>query len=266
MMTKQEAALEFLEELKDIPRGKPQLVAYASSYAQDMLRNQERMDRVSAKMRTLAFIYFLGGSMRAALVNFTQNYVTGIPFLAREVGAKSLKAEKLYHKAMFDVAVGKIERPHLAGDQPEPLRAVVLGRGLEQELHAEAAAEQRNAAARQLVEQLVEATGAQQLHSRGERADTGQDQAVGAPQRVVIGAQDGARADALDGLLHRAAVPDPVVDDPDGDRHQSVSVPFVDGMPVSAGSIATAWRSARANALNAASIMWWAFEPRETST
>jgi hypothetical protein len=40
-------------------------------------------------------------------VNFTQNYVTGIPFLAREVGAKSLKAEKLYHRAMFDVAMGK---------------------------------------------------------------------------------------------------------------------------------------------------------------
>jgi len=107
MMTKQDAALEFLEELKEIPRNKPQLMAYASKYAQDMLRNQEPMDRISAKMRSLAFIYFLGGSLRAALVNFTQNYVTGIPFLAREVGAKSLKAEKLYHKAMFDVATGK---------------------------------------------------------------------------------------------------------------------------------------------------------------
>ena len=126
MMTKQEAALEFLDELKDIPRGKPQLMAYASKYAQDMLRNQERMDRVSAKMRSLAFIYFLGGSLRAALVNFTQNYVTGIPFLAREVGAKSLKAEKLYHKAMFDVAMGKnlsevegtdARRAHQQGDR-----------------------------------------------------------------------------------------------------------------------------------------------------
>jgi N12 class adenine-specific DNA methylase len=107
MITKQEAALEFLLELKDIPRSRPQLMAYASKYAQDMLRNQEPMDRVSAKMRSLAFLYFLGGSLRAAAVNFTQNYVTGIPFLAREVGAKSLKAEKLYHRAMFDVAMGK---------------------------------------------------------------------------------------------------------------------------------------------------------------
>ena len=107
MITKQEAALEFLDELKEIPRSKPQVMAYGSKYAQDMLRNQEPMDRISAKMRSMAFLYFLGGSLRAAAVNFTQNYVTGIPFLAREVGAKSLKAEKLYHKAMFDVAVGK---------------------------------------------------------------------------------------------------------------------------------------------------------------
>jgi len=103
----EDGALEFLEELKEIPKNRPQLMTYVSKYAQDILRNQEPMDRVSAKMRSLAFIYFLGGSLRAALVNFTQNYVTGIPFLAREVGAKSLKAEKLYHKAMFDVAMGK---------------------------------------------------------------------------------------------------------------------------------------------------------------
>ena len=41
--------------------------------------------------------------------------------------------------------------------------------------------------------------------------------------------------------------------------------PFVEGMPSSRGSIATAWRSARANALNAASIMWCAFVPLSTT-
>ena len=89
MMTKQDAALQFLDELKDIPGGKPELMGYASKYAQDMLRNQEKMDRISQKLRGTAFIYFLGGSLRAALVNFTQNYVTGIPFLAREVGGRA---------------------------------------------------------------------------------------------------------------------------------------------------------------------------------
>ena len=45
-----------------------------------------------------------------------------------------------------------------------------------------------------------------------------------------------------------------------------VSVPFVDGTPVSVGSMATAARSARAKALKAASIMWWALVPASTST
>jgi hypothetical protein len=40
-----------------------------------------------------------------------------------------------------------------------------------------------------------------------------------------------------------------------------VSVPLVEGTPPSRGSIATAARSERANALNSASTMWWAFSP-----
>ncbi len=107
MMTKQDAALQFLEELKGIPQNKPQLMGYASKYAQDMLRNQETADRVTQKIRSLAFVYFLGGSLRAAAVNFTQNFVTGIPFYAREVGYKSLRAEKDYGRAMYEVATGK---------------------------------------------------------------------------------------------------------------------------------------------------------------
>ncbi len=38
------------------------------------------------------------------------------------------------------------------------------------------------------------------------------------------------------------------------------------GTPVSVGSIATAMRSARASALNIASMMWWAFVPASTVT
>ena len=50
-----------------------------------------------------------------------------------------------------------------------------------------------------------------------------------------------------------------------GDENEySVSVPLVEGTPVSSGSIATASRSARAKALKAASIMWWALEPLAT--
>ncbi len=50
---------------------------------------------------------FLGGSFRVAAVNFTQNFVTAIPFYAREVGYRSLRAEKDYFRAMYEVATGK---------------------------------------------------------------------------------------------------------------------------------------------------------------
>ena len=70
----------------------------------------------------------------------------------------------------------------------------------------------------------------------------------------------GSRADVLERLLDAAAVAHAVVDDRD-----HVSVPFVDGTPVSLGSTATATRSARANALKHASIMWWALVPAWSS-
>ncbi len=67
------------------------------------------------------------------------------------------------------------------------------------------------------------------------------------------------RADVRQRLLDRAAVAHAVVDDGDVDglveQAHEVSVPFVLGTPLSVGSSATAWRRARAKALNAASIM-----------
>ena len=74
---------------------------------------------------------------------------------------------------------------------------------------------------------------------------------------VVVAVMTDARAHVRERLLDAAAVAHPVV----GDRDHEVSVPLVDGTPVSSGSIATATRSARANALKHASIMWCAFVP-----
>ena len=81
------------------------------------------------------------------------------------------------------------------------------------------------------------------------------------PPRIRHRAADlGRCADPLQRLLDRAQVPHPVVEDADAGRRH-VSVPFVEGTPFSSGSIATASRSALANALKQASIMWWAFVP-----
>src|SRR4029077_663406 len=82
-----------------------------------------------------------------------------------------------------------------------------------------------------------------------------------------VAAHDNVGADVLERLEDRPAVAPPVVYQADaGGRTHAVSVPFVDGTPVSVGSIATAVRSARAVALNAASIMWWALDPASTET
>ena len=107
------------------------------------------------------------------------------------------------------------------------------------------------------------------VHRAREGAHAGHDEAGGGAQRVGVAADGDARADVLERLLHRAAVAHAVVDDRDlhgllQQRAHRLSVPFVLGTPVSPGSIATAWRRARANALKAASIMWWALLPAST--
>lgn len=110
MMTKQETAMNFHDILKDIPRDKPKLYNDIGKYAQDMLRNQNGLDRASGKARGITFIYYLGGNLKSALVQLTQNHVTAIPKLAekmREWGVKGI-AEAKYHKAMADAARIKV--------------------------------------------------------------------------------------------------------------------------------------------------------------
>ena len=103
----------------------------------------------------------------------------------------------------------------------------------------------------QLAQQLVEPELVEVAHRERKGADAGHDDPVGGADRVVIGRQLDVRADVLERFLDRAAVAHPVVDDRDR-RHDSV--PLVLGTPCSVGSSATAALSARATALNAASI------------
>src|SRR5207249_4778046 len=112
---------------------------------------------------------------------------------------------------------------------------------------------------------------AQVLDPARERAHTGNHEDVRGAQLGLVGAHERARADVLERLLDRAPVAHAVIDDRDLHRlldeaRHAVSVPFVLGTPGSEGSIATASRRARANALNAASIMWCALLPASTRT
>jgi uncharacterized protein YaaR (DUF327 family) len=110
MITKQDAAGEFLESMKGIPKDKPKLKNYAFKYTENMLRNDENTDHVLGKMRGLIFTYFLGGSLRGGIVNSTQSLTMTIPHLAREVGWKGLRAEGLVLGSAKDIAINRLSQ------------------------------------------------------------------------------------------------------------------------------------------------------------
>ena len=86
-----------------MPQEKPELFNELSQYTKDMLRNSELLDRVSGKARGLAFTYYLAGNLKSAAVQFTQNFITGMPYLARDTKYATVK----YMKAMSDTALGR---------------------------------------------------------------------------------------------------------------------------------------------------------------
>ena len=113
-----------------------------------------------------------------------------------------------------------------------------------------------------LGDERVEAELVHAAHRRREGADAGQDHAVGAADALGVGGDHGlARRRARAPSRPSAGCPSRSRGSRSRSRAHSVSVPLVDGTPVSPGSISTASRSARANALKQASIMWWALEP-----
>jgi hypothetical protein len=146
-----------------------------------------------------------------------------------------------------DARDAPLAQPHgAAGDEPEPGNAAVLLGLLERELQAEADPERRPPEPRALAERLVEPARAQPRHRARRRAHARQDGDLGLEERGRFLDELRARPEPRERELHRAHVPGAVRRD--RDRHSS---PFVDGIP--APSRATAARSARPTALNAAS-------------
>jgi hypothetical protein len=81
-LTKMEAARDFSEMLGDIKATrKPELWTYSAQYVKDMLRNSDRLDRITGNIKALAFVWYLGGSIKTAAVNATQNIIVGVPRL-----------------------------------------------------------------------------------------------------------------------------------------------------------------------------------------
>jgi hypothetical protein len=101
-ITKQIAAFEYASVLRAIDiNSKPDLYEDIARYSGDMLRNSTRLDRISGRVRTAAFVWYLAGQLKSPVVNFTQNWILGIPLLEKATGKG---AKGIYHAAMADVA------------------------------------------------------------------------------------------------------------------------------------------------------------------
>lgn len=95
-LTKMDAARDFSRALGRInAKQQPDLWGYASNYIRDMLRNTDRIDRMSGNIKSVAFAWYLGANIKTAAVNATQNIIVGVPRLEMDVngaGASWLKA------------------------------------------------------------------------------------------------------------------------------------------------------------------------------
>lgn len=84
-LTKLEAARDFTEALGKIDaRHHPTEWSYASQYVKDMLRNYDKIDRITGNIKSVAFVWYLGANLKTAAVNLTQNLIIGIPRLQME--------------------------------------------------------------------------------------------------------------------------------------------------------------------------------------
>lgn len=110
LMTKQVAASEAMELMSTIKD--PFLFSSMARYNREMLRNNSLADRISGYTRAAAFTYFLGGLLKSAVVNMTQNPIVGFAELAKFMRDNHLggagKSDLVYMKAMKDVLAGNL--------------------------------------------------------------------------------------------------------------------------------------------------------------
>lgn len=107
MVTKQVAAKQWLEMMSGIKDKSTKLYKSLEKYGNDQLRNAEPLDKLSGKVRSGMFIWYLGGSFRSAFLQITQNFTTGMPALQqymRKHGIQGL-AEKEYGTAIKDITL-----------------------------------------------------------------------------------------------------------------------------------------------------------------
>jgi hypothetical protein len=75
-------------------RENPNEYRYASKYVRDVLRNQDKTDRVVDSIRGLFFVKYLGFVPKSAIVNLTQNVVAAAPILSQYTKGSHRKLAK----------------------------------------------------------------------------------------------------------------------------------------------------------------------------
>lgn len=106
-LTKMEAARDFGDALREIDASQtPRLWKYASQYVRDMLRNRDDIDRMTGMIKSVAFAWYMGGSIKTAMVNLTQNIVVGIPRLQMDVTGGAGAWIRGAHKAIAHRVTG----------------------------------------------------------------------------------------------------------------------------------------------------------------
>src|SRR4051812_49372851 len=147
------------------------------------------------------------------------------------------------------------------GEKAQPRAQPILLSFFEQDLHPEADAEHRRLAGERSAKSVAQAEGACSLHPEPEGGDAWHDDPLRACDLAGGRCEPRLAAGADDGLQDRSQVPQTQV----GDGDAAHSIPLVLGMPVTRGSIDTAWRSALANDLKTASAPWWKSRPVKRS-
>src|ERR1700744_6468936 len=150
-----------------------------------------------------------------------------------------------------------------AGKEGETVRGAEFLPFLKKDLEPDTDAEQPGPGVERRVQRLLQRA-AQPVAGGREGADAGEEQAVGRRHPLGIGGDGDPGADPLQGPHEVAEVAHSSVDQ-EGLVAHTERVPLVLGTSADPARRATAWRSARATALKAASAAWWPLRAARTS-
>lgn len=103
-ITKLRAAPEFTAALRQIPaQDKENLYQYATKYVRDVMQVADAFDQAVDKARGVMFHWYLGGSLKSAVLNLTQNWIAGVPVLRQYTGFPEKDIAREMSKAMSRV-------------------------------------------------------------------------------------------------------------------------------------------------------------------